>query len=63
MNIIHCAIEFAEEYREKNKIISSLTNLFSTSQDTLLERAQQLKNTNQEIKLLRLVITATIENK
>ena len=48
---ILCGFRALQEYREKNKIISSLTNLFSTSQDTLLERAQQLKNTNQEIKL------------
>ena len=48
---ILCGFRALQEYREKNKVISSLMNLFSTSQDTLLERAQQLKNTNQELKL------------
>lgn len=48
---ILCGFRALEAYREKNKIISQLTNFLSTNQETIFERVSQLKEQNQELKL------------
>ncbi len=46
-----CGFRALQAYREKSDVISSLTNLLSTSQETIVERVTQMKNTIQELKL------------
>lgn len=47
---ILCGFRALEEFRNKVNIISELTGLLSTSQDTLSERVKQLKEQQHEIK-------------
>ncbi len=48
---ILCGFRALQAYREKNKIVSGLTNLLSTNQENIIERVSQLKEGNQELKL------------
>lgn len=48
---ILCGFRALQAFREKNKVVSSLTNCLSTSQETLFERVSQLKEVNQELKI------------
>lgn len=40
-----CGFRALQAYREKADVVSSLTNLLSTSQETIVERVTQMKNT------------------
>ena len=46
-----CGFRALQAYREKCDVVSALTNLLSTSQETLVERVTQLKEMNHELKL------------
>ena len=46
-----CGFRALQAYREKCDVVSSLTNLLSTSQETIVERVTQMKDTVQELKL------------
>ncbi len=48
---ILCGFRALEAFREKNKIVSQLTNYLSTNQETIFERVFQLKEQNQALKL------------
>lgn len=48
---ILCGFRALNAFREKNSIVSGLTNMLSTSQDLIAERVLQLKENNQELKL------------
>lgn len=48
---ILCGFRALQAFREKNKVVSQLTNLLSTNQDNIVERVSQLKEGNQELKL------------
>lgn len=46
-----CGFRALQAFREKNKVVSGLTNLLSTNQENIVERVSQLKEGNQELKL------------
>ena len=46
-----CGFRALQAFREKAEVVSSLTGLLSTSQETIVERVTQMKNTIQELKL------------
>ena len=46
-----CGFRALQAFREKADVISSLTNLLSTSQETIVERVTQMKDTVQDLKL------------
>jgi len=48
---ILCGFRALQAFREKTEVVSALTNLLSTSQETIVERVTQMKNTIQELKL------------
>lgn len=48
---ILCGFRALQTFREKNKVVSGLTNLLSTNQENIVERVSQLKEGNQELKL------------
>lgn len=48
---ILCGFRALKAFREKNKVVSALTNCLSTGQETLFERVSQLKEGNQALKL------------
>ena len=48
---ILCGFRALMAFREKNKIVSALTNCLSTAQENLFERVSQLKDDNQELKM------------
>lgn len=48
---ILCGFRALEAFREKNKVVSQLMNVLSTSQETIVQRVSQLKEQNQELKL------------
>ena len=48
---ILCGFRALEAFREKNKVVSQLMNVLSTSQETIQQRVSQLKEQNQELKL------------
>lgn len=47
---ILCGFRALIQYREKSRIISGLMQLLSAGQDTLLERVEQMKEANNELK-------------
>ena len=48
---ILCGFRALQAFREKTEVVSSLTSLLSTSQETIVERVTQMKNTVQELKV------------
>ncbi|MBO4988600.1 MAG: alanyl-tRNA editing protein [Lachnospiraceae bacterium] len=48
---ILCGFRALQAFRDKTEVVSSLTSLLSTSQETIVERVTQMKNTIQELKL------------
>ena len=46
-----CGFRALQAYREKCDVVSALTNLLSTSQETIVERVGQMKDTIQELKI------------
>lgn len=46
-----CGFRALQAYREKCDVVSSLTNLLSTSQETIVERVGQMKDMVQELKV------------
>ncbi len=46
-----CGFRALQAFREKADVVSALTNLLSTSQETIVERVGQMKDTVQELKL------------
>ncbi len=46
-----CGFRALRAFREKNKVISQLTNYLSTGQELVFDRVIQLKESNQEMKL------------
>ena len=48
---ILCGFRALQAFREKNKIVSALTNCLSTAQENLLERVFGLKDDNQGLKM------------
>ena len=48
---ILCGFRALQAFREKTEVVSSLTSLLSTSQETIVERVTQMKNTVQDLKL------------
>ena len=46
-----CGFRALSAYREKIDVVSNLTHLLSTSQETIVERVTQLKDTSHELKL------------
>ena len=46
-----CGFRALQAFREKADVVASLTNLLSTSQETIVERVSQMKDTVQELKL------------
>jgi len=46
-----CGFRALQAFREKTEVVSSLTSLLSTSQETIVERVTQMKNTVQDLKL------------
>lgn len=45
-----CGFRALQAYREKIEVVSALTNLLSTSQETIVERVSQMKDTVHELK-------------
>lgn len=48
---ILCGFRALKAFREKNKVVSQLTNYLSTNQENVFDRVSQLKDTNQNLKL------------
>ena len=48
---ILCGFRALQAFREKNKIVSQLTQFLSTNQETIFDRVSQMKEQNQELKL------------
>ena len=48
---ILCGFRALQAFREKNKIVSQLTQFLSTNQETIFYRVSQMKEQNQELKL------------
>ena len=46
-----CGFRALQAFREKAEVVSSLTSLLSTSQETIVERVSQMKDNVQELKL------------
>lgn len=46
-----CGFRALQAYREKCEVVSALTNLLSTSQETLVERVSQMKDTVRDLKI------------
>ena len=46
-----CGFRALQAFREKAEVISSLTNLLSTSQEMIVERVSQMKDNVQELKI------------
>ena len=45
-----CGFRALQAFREKAEVVSSLTGMLSTSQETIVERVGQMKNTVQELR-------------
>lgn len=48
---ILCGFRALKAFREKNKVVSQLTNYLSTNQENVFDRVSQLKDINQNLKL------------
>ncbi len=46
-----CGFRALQAFREKAEVVSALTNLLSTSQETIVERVGQMKDNVQELKI------------
>ena len=59
-----CGFRALEEYRKKSKIVSELTNILTTNQDTLAENVVKLKTQAQSLKTkLDIAKQMNLENK